>query len=431
MILNITAIITDLIHIIKIILLCELLFVFEKQRDSRRYIIVCLVSVLISQIVYCRGTDVLSLILYMGLIFIVLYTIYYIKLWLAMLLTIGLMFLTSMIDTMNRVMIDLIFDICRISGFIFKDLIESIVSLFLVFALLYIYIRKYHRRFRCINVRNSVFFTILLVIDTVIAMAIVSVYQNGMKEENKYIFAIMAIFVIIGMLFQLGTVFLLYSANSVYAENDALMKKYLNDQKKHYEYLEMREEETKKFRHDVRNHMQMLYYLQQKGEYEEFDKYLELINFRIEEFGNSLTVNNSIVDAIINKFYTEAMTKGINLRVKGKLPAICNIDAYDLCTVFSNVLSNAVEAVEKIENKEIFIECRYTDEEIIVIERNMFKNIGQFKGNELFTIKEDKERHGFGINNIKDAVKRNDGIVNIEVDKEQFCISIMMKNKGL
>ena len=125
------------------------------------------------------------------------------------------------------------------------------------------------------------------------------------------------------------------------------------------------------------------------------------------------------------------MAKGIKLNIKGKLPTICNIDAYDLCTVFSNVLSNAMEAVDKIENKEIFLECRYTDEEIIILEKNKFKNVGQFKGKELDTIKEDKERHGFGINNIKDAVKRNDGIVNIEVDKEQFCISIMMKNTDL
>ena len=141
-----------------------------------------------------------------------------------------------------------------------------------------------------------------------------------------------------------------------------------------------------------------------------------------------MTVNNSIVDAIINKFYTEAIAKGIKLHVKGKLPVICNIDAYDLCTVFSNVLNNAFEVVDKIENKDIFLECRYTDEEIIIIEKNMFENKGQFKDNELYTIKEDKDRHGFGIDNIKDAVKRNCGIVDIEIDKEQFCISLMMKN---
>lgn len=431
MILNIMAIITDLIHILKIILLCELLFGFDRYRDNRRYIIICFASVLISQIIYCRDTDVLSLILYIGMIFIVLYTIYVISIWQSMLLSVGLVILASMVDTMNMVMIDMIFDICKMSKVMFKDLIESLISMSLVYILLYIYTRKYHRRVNWINVKKSVFFSILLLADIVIVASIVVVYQNGTKEENKLLFAIMAILVIIGMLLQLGTVFLLYSANSIYAEKDALMKKYLNDQKKHYEYLEIREEETKKFRHDVRNHMQMLYYLQKKGQYEEIDKYLELINVRIEEFGNSLTVNNSIVDAIINKFYTEAMTKGIKLHVKGKMPAICNVDAYDLCTVFSNLLSNALEAVDRIENKDIFLECRYTDEEIIIIEKNMFDNIGQFKDNELYTIKEDKERHGFGINNIKDAVKRNCGIVNIEVDKEQFCISIMMKNNVL
>lgn len=431
MISNIAAIITDLLHIFKIILLCELLFKFEKRRDNKRYIILFFLSVIISQIIYCRTADVLSLILYIGLMFAVFHTIYVIKMWQTLLLSIGLMFIASMVDVINMVMIDMVLDICKMPEFIFKDLIESMVSTFLIYSLLCVYRRKYYRRFNWINVKNSAFFTILVAIDTIIVLAIVVVYQNGTKEEKKILFAIIIVFVVIGMLLQLGTVFLLYSANSVYVENDSLMKKYLNDQKKHYEYLEIREEETKKFRHDVRNHMQMLYYLQKKRQYEEIDKYLELLNIRIEEFGNTLTVNNSIVDAIINKFYAEAVAKGIKLNIKGKLPTICNIDAYDLCTVFSNVLSNAMEAVDKIENKEIFLECRYTDEEIIILEKNKFKNVGQFKGKELDTIKEDKERHGFGINNIKDAVKRNDGIVNIEVDKEQFCISIMMKNTDL
>ena len=71
MILNVVAIITDLIHIIKIILLCELLFGYEKHGEYKRNLIVCIISVLVSQIIYCRDTDVLSLILYMGMIFIV------------------------------------------------------------------------------------------------------------------------------------------------------------------------------------------------------------------------------------------------------------------------------------------------------------------------------------------------------------------------
>ena len=428
MILNVAAIVTDLVHILKMILLCELLFGFEKHKDIKRYIIICFASVIVSEIMYFKTADFLLLILYIGLIFAVLYTIYVIKMWQALLLSVGIMFLATMIDTMIIVMIDMIFDICSFSEFIFKDLIESVVSMFMICVLLCIYKRKYRRRIKWINVKNSAVFTILISIDTIIVLAIVNIYQSVTKEENKILFAIITVFVIMGMLFQLATVLLLYSANDVYEENASLMKKYLNDQKKHYEYLEKREEETKKFRHDVRNHMQMLYYLQKRKQYDEIDKYLELLNGRIEEFANSLTVNNSIVDAIINKFHAEAIAKGIKLHVKGKLPVICNIDAYDLCTVFSNVLSNALEAVEKIENKDIYLECRYTDEEIIVIEKNMFENKGQFIDNELYTIKEDKDKHGFGIDNIKDAVKRNCGIVNIEIDKEQFCISLMMKN---
>ena len=265
MISNVVSVVTDLIHILKIILLCELLFGFGKHKDSKRYIIICFASVIVSEIMYFKTADVLLLILYIGLVFTVLYTIYVIKMWQALLLSVGIMFLATLIDTIIIVMIDMIFDISGFSEFIFKDLVESMVSMFMICILLWIYKRKYRRKIKWINLKNSAIFTILISIDTIIVLAIVTIYQSVAKEESKILFAIITVFVIMGMLFQLGTVFLLYSANGVYEENDALMKKYLNDQKKHYEYLEKREEETKKFRHDVRNHMQMLYYLQKKS----------------------------------------------------------------------------------------------------------------------------------------------------------------------
>ena len=44
---------------------------------------------------------------------------------------------------------------------------------------------------------------------------------------------------------------------------------------------------------------------------------------------------------------------GITMEVKGRFPEECAIDAYDLCTIFSNILSNALEAAVETEEKTI------------------------------------------------------------------------------
>ena len=209
------------------------------------------------------------------------------------------------------------------------------------------------------------------------------------------------------MLIQLGTVILLFISNSIYKERDELMKRYLNEQKEHYEYLEQREEETKKFRHDLRKHIQMLYFMKEQGKYDDFDDYLEQMNIRIDNFGNRITVNNGIADAVINKYYEEAVSKGIDMVVKGNFPSECGVDAYDLCTVLSNILSNAIEASEKVSDKKIFLECRYTEDEILILEKNDYKDEGQFEDGTFITSKANKEKHGFGMKNINDAIKRH------------------------
>ena len=185
MILNIIAVISDLIHILKIILLCELLFVFKKQRDIKRYFIVGGASVIVSHIIFLRAADVFSLFLYIGWIFIVLLLLYVMKVWQAMLLSFALTLLASMIDMMNEAIIDLIIDICKLPKFIFKDLILAIVSMIFVAILLYIYKRRYYRCSNWRNLKNAIIYILLMTADVAIVGGITFVYESLTREDRK------------------------------------------------------------------------------------------------------------------------------------------------------------------------------------------------------------------------------------------------------
>ena len=161
---------------------------------------------------------------------------------------------------------------------------------------------------------------------------------------------------------------------NVYKEKKQLTEKYLNEQKNYYEYLENREKETKKFRHDLRNHMELISSMVHNHEYEKIDTYLEQMQIKVEELGNIVTVQNGTVDAIINQYYAKAKQQGITMDVAGRFPEECRIDTYDICTIFSNVLSNALEAAAQTEEKYISVECRYTDRNIIIVAKNSYNS---------------------------------------------------------
>lgn len=59
--------------------------------------------------------------------------------------------------------------------------------------------------------------------------------------------------------------------------------------------------------------------------------------------------------------------------------------------------------------------------------RNTYKDQGQFKDNYFVTTKSNREYHGFGLENVKECIERNNGLIDIEVEKEEFIETISIK----
>ena len=258
----------------------------------------------------------------------------------------------------------------------------------------------------------------------VIVLFLAAIARKEEQITNMLMFIVSLILVILGLFLQLGAVILIMVQRNIYKESQQLTEKYLEEQKNHYEYLEKRETETKKFRHDLRSHMELLSALAKEHRYDEFDKYVEEINVNIDSFGNNVSVQNGIVDAIINKYYSEAVANEVNMEVKGRFPSDCKIDAYHLCTIFSNILSNALEATIEAKKKWISVECRYTDNNILVEVKNTFDNKNTARNSKAKTHKKDANNHGFGLENVKDSISKYKGLWEIDIDEDIYTITI-------
>ena len=106
---------------------------------------------------------------------------------------------------------------------------------------------------------------------------------------------------------------LLLVSRNMYKEKELIIKQYLEEQVKQYEYLNEREKETKKFRHDIRGHLYFLNKLKQEGKDQEFEQYFQDIIGKMDSLDNSINVGNDIVNAVLNKANAEAESKNIKL----------------------------------------------------------------------------------------------------------------------
>ena len=213
--------------------------------------------------------------------------------------------------------------------------------------------------------------------------------------------------------------------SNIYKEKQMLTEKYLDEQRNHYNYLEKKEIETKRFRHDIRAHMNMINSYLNDCKYDDLKQYIFAINGAVEQIGNKLTVNNGIADAVINKYYEYAIRNNIDFKVKGHLPFDFTMEPFDICTIFSNLLDNAFEAVEKVENKKILLTIRYTDNQVIIVMINEFSGNVSKTINGYYTLKHDKRNHGFGLENVKKSIEKNRGFLDISSDNHIFRVTMV------
>ena len=104
----------------------------------------------------------------------------------------------------------------------------------------------------------------------------------------------------------------------------------------------MRYEQTKAFRHDIKNHLSVLDGLLSGGKLDKGRAYLKKLEAVSESLGFPYQTGNPVVDILLGEKL--GLAKEITAEVSLLLPKPCGIDDLDLCVIFANALDNAIAA---------------------------------------------------------------------------------------
>lgn len=307
-----------------------------------------------------------------------------------------------------------------------SGIITFLISLSLSILINIVRNRKYH-----LTLLYLPFFSIVISIDGIVLIAIGIFLFTKMKITNIPLGLFIYLLLIAGILIQVFLLVYMIKSRDLHKENELLAKQYLENQTRYYEYLAKRDEDTKKFRHDIRNHISMLNMLFNENKIDDCKDYLKDLTNHYENIHNiAVTINNCIADAILNKYYYEAMNYNITLNVSGRFPAECNLSAYDICTIFSNLLENALKAVISCNGKTISIGCRYNETDIFLSFENDSDYIKLDSNGMPHTSKADISQHGFGLKNVQQCVLQNNG--HMYIQSEGKCFKVMLSlNRGI
>ena len=195
----------------------------------------------------------------------------------------------------------------------------------------------------------------------------------------------------------------------------------------YYSTLLRKEEETRKYRHDMNNHILCLKEYAKKEQALDTLQYIEILQERLDEIQKRIYfTGNDILDILLN--YHLQSLENTDITVTGICKCKLEINDVDFCIVISNLLQNAVEEILRLENADKYIKV-YVEQgkSFFRLEvRNSSKVV--FTRNQKFqkTQKEDKENHGIGLINIIETIERNQGKFEIAGNGKEVYATVIL-----
>ena len=187
--------------------------------------------------------------------------------------------------------------------------------------------------------------------------------------------------------------------------------------------LLQKDKDTIKFRHDISKHLNCMYILFDKGEYDELRKYFDKIGAELNELRPKIQTGNDLVSAILNDIADKYSS--VKYEIEGKLSNEIGMCSMDLCIIFYNLFENAFAAADKSDKKFVKVSFKYIGCNLFCrIENSTAHNVS-ILNNRLVTEKEDKENHGFGTRNAADCIERNGGTIKFNCENNLFSSEIV------
>lgn len=181
------------------------------------------------------------------------------------------------------------------------------------------------------------------------------------------------------------------------------------------------------WRHDYRNHMQVMKAMLSLGKAKELAAYLQELDRELTEVDTAVKTGNITVDAVLNSKLTAAEKNGISVIAKAMVPEALAVPETDLCVIIGNLLDNAVEANMKLPEKHRFLRV-YIGElrgRLYISVTNATKGRAGGQGG-LFRTTKPGADHGFGLLRIDKAVRRSGGSVNRQSEDGVFATEVLM-----
>lgn len=204
-------------------------------------------------------------------------------------------------------------------------------------------------------------------------------------------------------------------------QKNLLMEQELNKGWDYYNKLILNYKGVNKIRHDIRNQIMIINSLIDKNDIKKAKVQVSDLEKVLRNTEKQICENN-IVSSVIDEKEKTCKEDSIKFNYDIVVPENISISGIDLCSLYANILDNAINASKKSNKKEIKITTKIDKGYLIINEENYYKEVNNSKKQ-----KKVLPKHGLGLEIINDIASRYDGEVETEKNDKKYKIVVMLK----
>lgn len=182
------------------------------------------------------------------------------------------------------------------------------------------------------------------------------------------------------------------------------------------EEAKLRYEKTKSFRHDIKNHITVVKELLENQKTEAALQYVEGMENLTADLSFPVSTNHPVLDILLSNKLGIAEENRIEVSCSLIVPYPCGISDIDFCIILGNALDNAVSACNRVgsgKQKYIHVTGKAQGDFLLIEIEN------SCCGRKMI-------QRGTGLANIRAAVEKYQGAMEIRTEGEKFVLSLLI-----
>lgn len=195
----------------------------------------------------------------------------------------------------------------------------------------------------------------------------------------------------------------------------------------HYQEVENMYRQIRGWRHDYRNHIQVMKALAANGDLAGIQAYLDELDTDLNTVDTVIKTGNAMADAILNSKISLAKSRHIQVQADAHIPVKLRMSELDLCVILGNLFDNAIEASLALPEDQrlirVYMDMKGT--QLYISFTNFTAAAKQHKiGRRFATTK--GAGHGFGLVRIDSIIDRLDGYLSRNSEDGAFTTEILI-----